>query len=89
MPVLNDRLIPLDKKLGRYTTDRNRGDLVAHHQQASNDCAQERCYLFGWNICSDSSHPSGCNAAIHALCQVFASLDTNALMLVDADNECI
>ena len=34
-----------------------------------------------------ASQPSGCEAAIHALCQVFASMETNDVQLMDADNE--
>ena len=33
-----------------------------------------------------AGHPSGCEAAIHALCKVFASVGTDAVLLVDADN---
>ena len=33
-----------------------------------------------------AGHPAGCEAAIHALHQVFASFDTEAVLLVDADN---
>ena len=31
-------------------------------------------------------HPSGCETAIHALCKIFASADTDAVLLVDTDN---
>ncbi len=33
-----------------------------------------------------AGHPSGCEAAIHALRKVFASAGTDAVLLVDADN---
>ena len=33
-----------------------------------------------------AGHPAGCEAAIHALRNVFAALDTDAVLLVDADN---
>ena len=33
-----------------------------------------------------AGHPAGCEAAIHALRKVFASLDSDAVLLVDADN---
>ena len=33
-----------------------------------------------------AGHPSGCEAAIHALRKVFASMSTDAVLLVDADN---
>ena len=33
-----------------------------------------------------AGHPSGCEAAIHALPKVFASMGTDAVLLVDTDN---
>ena len=33
-----------------------------------------------------AGHPAGCEAAIHALRSVFTALDTEAVLLVDADN---
>jgi hypothetical protein len=33
-----------------------------------------------------AGHPAGCEAAIHALRNVFAASDTDAVLLVDADN---
>ena len=33
-----------------------------------------------------AGHPAGCAAAIHALRNVFTAMDTNAVLLADADN---
>lgn len=83
--ILNNRLIPLDKNpgvrpvgigevlrriIGKSVMATLRKD-VMHAAGAAQVCAGQ---------------PAGCEAAIHALRQLFAALGTDAVLLVDADN---
>ncbi len=85
LPLLNNRLIPLDKNpgvrpvgigevlrriIGKSLLSVLKNDIV-EAAGASQVCA---------------GHPSGCDAAIHALRQVFDSVGSDAVLLVDADN---
>ena len=81
MPLLNNRLIPLDKNPGvrpigvGETLRRIIGKIVLSVLSDDIMFAAEAT-----QVCA------GCEAVIHALRKVFASLDSDAVTLVDADN---
>ena len=85
MPNINNRLIPLDKSpgvrlvgtgeilpVGRITGK----SLMIVVKDDITQAAHVSQLSFG--------KPSGCEVAIHALRQVFASMETDAVLLVDA-----
>ena len=85
MPLLNNRLIPLDKNPGvrpigigevlRRIIGKSLMTVLKSDITRAAGVSQ---------VCA--GHPSGCEAAIHALRKVFASMSTDAVLLVDADN---
>ena len=85
LPILNNRLIPLDKNPGvrlvgigevlRCIIGKSLMMVVKDDITRAEGVSQ-----------LSAGQPSGCEAAIHALRQVFASMDTDAVLLVDADN---
>ena len=85
MPLLNNRLIPLDKNLGVRPDGIGEilrciiGKSLMKVLKRDITCAAGVYQVF-------SAHPSGCEAAIHALRKVFASFGTEAVLLVDADS---
>ncbi len=83
--LLNNRLVPLDKNTGvrpvgiGETLRRIIGKSVMTVLQ------KDIMHAAGvTQVCA--GHPAGCEAAIHALRNVFTALDTEAVLLVDADN---
>lgn len=85
MPLLSNRLIPLDKNPGvrpvgigevlRRIIGKSLMTVLRSDITRATGVSQ---------VCA--GHPSGCEAAIHALRKVFASMGTDAVLLVDADN---
>ena len=85
MPLLNNRLIPLDKNPGvrpvgigevlRRIIGKSLMTVLKSDITRAAGVSQ---------VCA--GHPSGCEAAIHAMRKVFASMSTDAVLLVDADN---
>ena len=85
MSLLNNRLIPLDKNPGvrpigvgevlRRIIGRSLMTVLKSDITLAAGVSQ---------VCA--GHPSGCEAAIHALHKVFASISTDSVLLVDADN---
>ena len=87
--LLNNRLIPLDKNPG----------IPAFDLWASVRCCaalpENRFYLLSRRTsckqlesrrCALDNRPPGCEVAIYALRQLFESMATNGVLLVDADN---
>ena len=85
LPLLNNRLIPLDKNPGVRPV--GIGEVLRRIIGKSlmtvlnSDITQAAGVS---QVCA--GHPSACEAAIHALRRVFASMGTDAVLLVDADN---
>ena len=85
MPLLNNRLIPLDKNPGvrpvgigevlRRIIGKTLMTVLKSDITRAAGVSQ---------VCA--GHPSGCEAAIHAMRKVFSSMSTDAVLLVDADN---
>ena len=83
--LLNNRLVPLDKNPGvrpigigetlRRIIGKSVMTIIKKDIMHATGVAQ---------VCA--GHPAGCEAAIHALRSVFTALDTEAVLLVDADN---
>ena len=85
MPFLNNRLIPLDKNPGVRPV--GIGEVLRRIIGKSLMTVLQRDITQAAGVSQVcAGHPSGCEAAIHALRKVFASLGTDAVLLVDADN---
>ena len=83
--LLNNRLIPLDKNPGVRPI--GIGETLRRIIGKSVMAVLKKDIMHAagvTQICA--GHPAGCEAAIHALRSVLAALDTDAVMLVDADN---
>ena len=85
MPLLNNRLIPLDKNPGVRPV--GIGEVLRRIIGKSLMTVLKRDITQAAGVSQVcAGHPSGCEAAIHALRRVFASMGTDAVLLVDADN---
>ena len=86
MPLLNSRLIPLDKNPGIRPVEI--GEVLRRiiGKSLMTVLKSDITRAAGVSQVVCAGHPSGCEAAIHALHEVFASMSTDAVLLVDADN---
>ena len=85
MPILNNQLIPLDTNPGVRPV--GIGEVLRRIIGKSLMMVVKDDITRAAGISQLSAgQPSGCEAAIHALRQVFASMETDAVLLVDADN---
>ena len=83
--LLNNRLIPLDKNPGVRPIGIGETLRRIIGKSVMTVLKKDIMYAAGvTQVCA--GHPAGCEAAIHALRNVFAALDTDAVLLVDADN---
>ena len=83
--LLNNHLIPLDKNPGVCPIGIGETLRRIIGKSVMTVLKKDIMHAAGvTQICA--GHPAGCEAAIHALRNVFAALDTDAVMLVDADN---
>ncbi len=83
--LLNNSLIPLDKNPGVRPI--GIGETLRHIMGKSVMTVLKKDITHATavtQVCA--GHPARCEAAIHALRNVFAALDTDAVLLVDADN---
>ena len=85
VPLLNKRLIPLDKNPGVRPV--GIGEVLRCNIGKSLMSVLKRNITQAAGVSQVcAGYPSGCEAAIHALHKVFASMGTEGVLLVDADN---
>ena len=83
--LLNNRLIPLDKNPGVRPIGIGETLRRIIGKSVVSVLKKDIMHAAGvTQVCA--GHPAGCEAAIHALRNVFAASDTDAVLLVDADN---
>lgn len=83
--LLNNRLIPLDKNPGVRPIGIGETLRRIIGKAAMTVLKKDVMYAAGvTQVCA--GHPAGCEAAIHALRNIFQAMDTDAVLLIDADN---
>ena len=83
--LLNNRLVPLDKNPGVRPI--GIGETLRRIISKSVMTVLKKDIMHAAGVAQVcAGHPAGCEAAIHALRSVFTALDTEAVLLVDADN---
>ena len=85
MPILNNQLIPLDKNPRVRLVSIGEVLYKTYHWQVIMTVVKDDITRAGGVSQSSAGQPSGCEAVIHALQQVFASVKTDAVLPVDAD----
>ena len=85
MLLLNNRLIPLDKDPRARPI--GIGEVLRHIIGKTEVSILKKDIMHAAGVTQVfAGHRAGCEAAIHALRQVFSASDTDAVLLVDADN---
>ena len=83
--LLNNRLIPLDKNPGVRPI--GIGETLRRIIGKSVMMVLKKDIMHAAGVAQVcAGHPAGCEAAIHALRNVFTAMETDAVLLVDADN---
>ena len=83
--LLNNRLIPLDKNPGVRPIGISESLRPIIGKAIMTVLKKDIMLAAGvTQVCA--GHPAGCEAAIHALRDIFQDMDTDAVLLIDADN---
>ena len=84
-PLLNNRLIPLDKNPGVRPI--GIGETLRRIIGKAVMTVLKKDIMLAAGVTQVcAGHPAGCEAAIHALRNIFQDMDTDAVLLIDADN---